>query len=107
MATAAAATAAAPGLSPSDVHVLLVDDDRVPRMVVASQLKKFQYRGMLGEREAEGDREGAAALQFRFSFVARASRSSRTRGATRAAVRRGCLYFPAHPPTSPSTSHRV
>lgn len=54
---AAAAAAAAPGLSPADVHVLLVDDDRVPRMVVAGQLKKFQYKG---EREGEEGREGTA-----------------------------------------------
>jgi CheY-like chemotaxis protein len=31
--------------SPAEVHVLLVDDDRVTRMVVASLLRKCNYQG--------------------------------------------------------------
>jgi hypothetical protein len=31
--------------SPSDVHVLLVDDDRVCRTLVAGMLKKCSYQG--------------------------------------------------------------
>ena len=44
--TPATATAAAPSLSPADVHVLLVDDERMQRMVVASLLRKCSYKGM-------------------------------------------------------------
>lgn len=36
---------AAPSLSPADVHVLLVDDERMQRMVVASLLRKCSYKG--------------------------------------------------------------
>jgi CheY-like chemotaxis protein len=32
--------------SPDEVHVLLVDDDRVTRTVVAGLLKKCRYQGM-------------------------------------------------------------
>lgn len=44
---AAATAAAAPSLSPADVHVLLVDDERMQRMVVASLLRKCNYKGKL------------------------------------------------------------
>jgi CheY-like chemotaxis protein len=43
--TGAAAAPAAPSLSPADVHVLLVDDERMQRMVVASLLRKCSYKG--------------------------------------------------------------
>ena len=32
-------------LAPSDVHVLLVDDERLSRMVVGNVLRKCNYRG--------------------------------------------------------------
>ena len=53
----AAMAAPPPAISPADVHVLLVDDDRLPRLVVASQLKKFNYKGVrerASERESTG-----------------------------------------------------
>lgn len=34
-------------LTPSDVHVLLVDDERLSRMVVGNVLRKCSYKGML------------------------------------------------------------
>jgi hypothetical protein len=60
MAAAMAARAAGPGtqpatqdplsgtvptLAPSDVHVLLVDDERLSRLVVGNVLRKCAYRG--------------------------------------------------------------
>ena len=54
----AAMAAPPPAISPADVHVLLVDDDRLPRLVVASQLKKFNYKGV---RELERERTGIEA----------------------------------------------
>jgi hypothetical protein len=43
-----------PAISPADVHVLLVDDDRLPRLVVASQLKKFNYKGVRERERGRG-----------------------------------------------------
>ena len=40
-------------LSPSDVHVLLVDDDRLERMVVSNLLRKCQYKVTVMESGAE------------------------------------------------------
>ena len=48
------------GLSPRDVHVLLVDDERLARMVVGSLLRKLEYRGAWGVRSLE-ERERARA----------------------------------------------
>lgn len=36
---------AVPTLAPSDVHVLLVDDERLSRVVVGNVLRKCNYRG--------------------------------------------------------------
>lgn len=36
---------AVPTLAPSDVHVLLVDDERLSRVVVGNVLRKCAYRG--------------------------------------------------------------
>lgn len=33
-------------LSPSDIHILVVDDDRLSRAIVASLLRKCNYTGM-------------------------------------------------------------
>ena len=45
--------------SPADVHVLLVDDDRVTRMIVAGLLRKCNYRGASPRRlAASSSREG-------------------------------------------------
>jgi hypothetical protein len=43
--TSTATAPAAPSLSPAEVHVLLVDDERMQRMVVASLLRKCSYKG--------------------------------------------------------------
>ena len=40
-------------LSPSDVHVLLVDDDRLERMVVSNLLRKCQYKVTVAESGTE------------------------------------------------------
>ena len=40
------------GLSPSEVHVLLVDDERLSRTVVAGLLSRCGYRGEDPGREA-------------------------------------------------------
>jgi len=50
----AAMAAPPPAISPADVHVLLVDDDRLPRLVVASQLKKFNYKGVRERERGRG-----------------------------------------------------
>lgn len=36
-----------PGFSPSDVHVLLVDDERLSRTVVSNLLRRCNYTGTL------------------------------------------------------------
>ena len=53
------------GLAPSSVHVLLVDDERLSRTVVASLLRKCNYKGeggsTAGVRRAGGTRCGCPA----------------------------------------------
>ena len=53
----------APSLSPADVHVLLVDDERMQRMVVASLLRKCSYKGEQMEEERGRRRNRNFAVQ--------------------------------------------
>jgi hypothetical protein len=43
---------AMPTLAPSDVHVLLVDDERLSRVVVGNVLRKCAYRGEMLSRKS-------------------------------------------------------
>jgi hypothetical protein len=52
------------GLSPRDVHVLLVDDERLARMVVGSLLRKLEYRGEGGAGGAGGRASARAAGEW-------------------------------------------
>ena len=36
-----------PGLSPSDVHVLVVDDEHLSRTVVSNLLRRCDYKGRI------------------------------------------------------------
>jgi hypothetical protein len=46
LAHGAAQPAAAPGpFNPSDIHVLLVDDERLTRLVVGNLLRTCKYKG--------------------------------------------------------------
>ncbi len=65
------------GLSPRDVHVLLVDDERLARMVVGSLLRKLEYRGKEGDA-----REGSESARVCVPVVVVARRGP---GAARAA----------------------
>ena len=68
------------GLSPRDVHVLLVDDERLARMVVGSLLRKLEYRGEGALRRGAGwesararrGRSGASLVARRGASPARA-----------------------------------
>lgn len=39
-----------PSINPEDIHVLLVDDERLSRTVVASLLRKCNYKGARKDR---------------------------------------------------------
>ena len=39
-------------LNPADVHVLLVDDEMLSRMVIGNLLKKCKYKGWFARQEA-------------------------------------------------------
>lgn len=58
-------TPAAPSLSPADVHVLLVDDERMQRMVVASLLRKCSYKGACVDEKREEEEFGKSLACLR------------------------------------------